>query len=291
MQEFSGRVAVITGAASGFGREFARRAAGLGMKLVLADVEPGPLGLVGAELTARGTEVALETVDVSDASAMERVAERSLARFGGVHLLFNNAGVSAGGGLIWETSPADWQWVLGVNVLGVVNGIRAFVPRMLAGGAPGHVVNTASVAMLISPQPMGVYNASQHAVVTISETLHQDLRQVGAPIGVSVLCPAFVDTGIKDAERNRPEALRNTGPRTESQRAAAEGSRKAIQSGRLTAADVAERTFAAIQSGLFYCITHPRILPAVERRMQDILEGRTPRDPFADKPEVAFRPA
>jgi len=288
MQDFAGKVAVITGAASGFGCEFARIGAELGMKLMLADIELAPLQNVAEVLRAKGTEVAISSVDVSEAAEVERLAQETLDTYGAVHLLFNNAGVALGG-LIWENSAKDWEWVLGVNLFGVVHGIRCFVPIMLAQNEPAHVVNTASVAGLISPQLMGVYNASKHAVVTISETLYHDLRLVGAPIGVTVLCPAFVNTGIKDAERNRPASLRNTEPPTASQLAAAAASRKAVESGRLSAAEVAERTFAAIRAGTFYCITHPRILPAVERRMRDILEGGNPRDPFADKPEVAVQ--
>jgi NADP-dependent 3-hydroxy acid dehydrogenase YdfG len=287
MKEFQNRVAVITGAGSGFGREFARIGAARGMKLALADIEANALGAVADELRAQGAEIHTERLDVSDAAAMERFADSVFARFGAAHLVFNNAGVGSGG-LIWENSVADWEWVLGVNLWGVIHGVRCFVPRMIAGSDEGHIINTASVAGLLSAQTMGVYNVSKHGVVTLSETLFQDLRIAGSKLGVTVLCPAFVDTGIKDAGRNRPEALRNTAPPTASQIAAEAQSRKAVTSGRITAAEVAAKTFAAIEANQFYCLTHQRIMGAVQQRLEDIVQGQNPRDPFAAKQEVAF---
>ena len=289
MREFHGKVAVITGAASGFGREFARRAASLGMRVVLADIEQKPLDAVAAELRAGGCEVIAERVDVSHGADVERLAARSVERFGAVHLLFNNAGVAGGGGLLWESTVNDWSWVLGVNLWGVIHGMRCFVPQMLRQGDECHVVNTASAAGLISPQTMGVYNVSKHAVVTLTETLYHDLRLAGAQIGVSLLCPAFVDTGIAQAERNRPADLRDAAPPTLSQLAAREAGVKATASGRLSAADVARLTFDAIRDDRFYIITHPRILQSVELRLQDIVAQRQPSDPFSFKREVAFR--
>lgn len=286
MKEFKDKVAVITGAGSGFGREFARIAAARGMKLALADVQQDALAAIAGELTKAGAGVLAERVDVSDAAAMDRFANRVFADYGNVHLLFNNAGVGTGG-LIWEHSVADWQWVLGVNLWGVIHGVRCFVPRMIAAGDEGHIINTASVAGLLSAQTMGPYNVSKHGVVTLSETLFQDLRITGSKLGVTVLCPAFVDTGIKDAGRNRPAALANA-VRTASQEMAEEQTRKAVTSGRLTAADVAAKTFAAIEEARFYCLTHPRILGSVELRMQDILALRNPSDPFSLKKDVAF---
>ena len=291
MKEFDGKVAVITGAASGFGREFARIAGGLGMRLVLADIEPAPLEAAAAELRAGGSDVLAEPVDVSRAADVERLAARAVERFGAVHLLFNNAGVGAGGGFIWESSVNDWQWVLGVNLWGVIHGVRSFVPIMLRQDCECHVVNTASVAGLISPPTMGVYNTSKHAVVALSETLFHDLRLANAKIGVSVLCPAFVDTGIAKAERNRPGALRNDAPPTASQLAARRQLERATSSGRLSAADVARVTFDAIRENRFYILTHPRILQSVELRLQDILAERPPTDPFSFKQEVAFKAA
>jgi NADP-dependent 3-hydroxy acid dehydrogenase YdfG len=290
MKEFKNRVAVITGAGSGFGREFARIGAARGMKLALADIEANALSAVADELRAVGAEILTERLDVSDGVAMERFADAVFARFGAAHLVFNNAGVGSGG-LIWENTIADWEWVLGVNLWGVIHGVRCFVPRMIAGGDEGHIVNTASVAGLLSAQTMGVYNVSKHGVVTLSETLFQDLRIVGSKLGVTVLCPAFVDTGIKDAGRNRPEALRNTAPPTASQIAAEAQSRKAVTSGRITAAEVAAKTFAAIEANQFYCLTHQRIMGAVQQRLEDIVQGQNPRDPFAAKQDVAFTAA
>jgi NAD(P)-dependent dehydrogenase (short-subunit alcohol dehydrogenase family) len=285
MKDFAGKTAVITGAGGGFGREFARVAAGLGMNLALADVEKDVLDTVADELRETGARVIELRVDVSKAADMERLCAQTYEHFGAAHLLFNNAGVGAGG-FIWENTVADWEWVLGVNLWSVIHGVRLFVPKMLAQGDECHVVNTASVAGLLSAQMMGVYNVSKHAVVTFSETLFHDLRIAGAKIGVTVLCPAFVATGIAQAERNRPADLRNASV-TESQRQAAAAMAKAVSSGRITAADVAAKTFQCIRENRFYCLTHERILGAVELRMRDVLEGRNPTDPFAFKPDVA----
>ena len=287
MKQFKDRVSVITGAGSGFGREFARIAASRGMKLALADIQQDALGTITNELKAAGTQILTQHLDVSDATAMDRFAGTVFAAYGNVHLLFNNAGVGTGG-LIWEHSVADWQWVLGVNLWGVIHGIRCFVPRMISANDEGHIINTASVAGLLSAQTMGPYNVSKHGVVTLSETLFQDLRITGSKLGVTVLCPAFVDTGIKDAGRNRPAGLGNAAPQTESQRIAEEQTRKAVTSGRISAADVAAKTFAAIEDNHFYCLTHPRILGSVELRLQDIVAQRNPSDPFSFKKNVAF---
>jgi NADP-dependent 3-hydroxy acid dehydrogenase YdfG len=201
-------------------------------------------------------------------------------------LLFNNAGVAGGGGYLWESRLSDWQWLLGVNVMGVVHGIRAFVPLMLEQDCECHIVNTASAAGLVSAPLMGVYNVSKHAVVTISETLFHDLRVAHSRIGVSVLCPAFVPTGIRDSERNRPADLVERAPPTESQTMAQKQAEKAVSSGRLTAAEVAQKTFQAVREDHFYVITHPKLLRSVELRLQDIVQQRQPSDPFTYKPEV-----
>lgn len=288
MKDFKNRIAVITGAGSGFGREFARIAAARGMHLALADVQQDALDAIATELRAADTKILARHLDVSDADAMDNFADAVFAEYGNVHLLFNNAGVG-GGGLIWEHSVKDWQWVLGVNLWGVIHGVRCFVPRMIEGDDEGHIINTASVAGLLSAQTMGVYNVSKHGVVTLSETLFQDLRITGSKLGVTVLCPAFVNTGIKDAGRNRPADLANTEPPTASQSLAVEQTRKAVTSGRITAVDVAAKTFAAIEDNQFYCLTHKRILQSVEQRLHDIVTLQNPTDPFAARADVAFK--
>lgn len=289
MKDFAGRVAVVTGAASGFGREFARIGAQLGMKLALADIQADALAATVDELRAQGAQAFGETVDVSRAADVERLAQRTLDAYGAVHLVFNNAGVAAGG-LVWEQTVKDWEWVLGVNLWGVIHGVRTFVPIMLAQGDECHVVNTASVAGLLSPQLMGVYNVSKHGVVTLTETLYQDLRVTGARIGVSLLCPAFVPTGIAQSHRNRPPSMRDEAAPTASMIAAQKASEKAVSSGRISAGEVAQMTFDAIRENRFYVITHPRILASVELRLQDVIAQRNPSDPFSLEPGVAPQP-
>ena len=287
MQDFTGKVAVVTGAASGIGLELARKAATLGMRLVLADVEARALAAAGDELgRAFGADPLVVAVDVSDAAQVDRLAAAALERFGAVHLLCNNAGVGLGG-FIWESTEPDWRWVLGVNLMGVVHGLRSFVPLMLRQDAPAHIVNTASVAGLVSAPMLGVYGASKHAVVCLTETLCHELRMVGARIGVTLLCPAYVNTGIAEADRNRPEALLNaTGP-TASQQAAGQAIARAAEAGRLSAAEIAAATFEAIQEARFYALPHPEALVMVRARLEDILGGRSPTDPSAARRQQA----
>jgi NAD(P)-dependent dehydrogenase (short-subunit alcohol dehydrogenase family) len=289
MFEFKGKVAVITGAASGFGRAFAEKGASLGMKLVLADVNPDALAQTVDALRAGGAEAIGVPTNVADAAQVEALAQAALGAFGKVHLLFNNAGVGAGG-FLWESSANDWAWVFNVNVMGVAHGVRVFTPIMLQQNEPAHIVNTASVAGLLSPPAMGIYNASKHAVVSLTETLHHDLQLAQAAgsgeVGCSLLCPAFVPTGIADAERARPAELRNDSGPTRSQIAAGKQLQRAVQSGKLSAADVAEMTFAAIAERRFYIVTHPGILATVKLRHQDIEQLRNPTDPMSLKPEV-----
>ena len=203
MEELQGKVAVITGGASGIGRAVADRAAGEGMKIVLGDIEEGPLKGAVDDLTSQGAEALGVLTDVSDGASVQALRDKALDRFGAVHLVHNNAGIGLGGP-IWEVSEEDWRWILGVNLWGVIHGIATFVPLLIEQGE-GHVVNTASIAGLIAAPFLGPYNATKQAVVAISETLFKDLQAVGAPIGVSVLCPGFVQTRIADSERNRPE--------------------------------------------------------------------------------------
>ncbi len=296
MFEFAGKVAVITGAASGFGRAFAHKGASLGMKLVLADVNPEALAQTVDALRTGGAEVIGVPTDVASAAQVEALAQAALAAYGRVHLLFNNAGVGSGG-FLWEGSANDWSWVFGVNVMGVAHGVRVFEPIMLAQNEPAHIVNTASVAGLLSPPAMGIYNASKHAVVSLTETLYHDLQlaqaaqaaqtgTAGGLVGCSLLCPAFVPTGIADAERARPADLRNDSGPTRSQIAAGKQLQRAVQSGKLNADDVAGIAFEAIAARRFYIITHPGIMATVKLRHEDIEQLRNPSDPMSLKPEV-----
>ena len=210
-------------------------------------------------------------------------------RFGAPHFVFNNAGVGSGG-LIWENSIADWNWVLGVNVWGVVHGVRLFTPMMLEAAQAdlayrGHIVNTASMAGLLNPPNMGVYNVSKHAVVSLTETLYQDLALVTDQVGASVLCPFFVATGISQSHRNRPGELK-AGKPTKSQLIGQAMSDKAVSSGKVTAADVAQRVFDAISANQFYIYSHPKAINSVQTRLEDIMQARNPTDPFKDKPEI-----
>jgi NAD(P)-dependent dehydrogenase (short-subunit alcohol dehydrogenase family) len=288
VDQFDGQVAVITGAGSGFGREFALKGAALGMKLVLADIDINGLAETVEMARTLGAEALGVPTDVSDANQVDALARATINAYGAVHLLFNNAGVGAGG-FVWENSAKDWAWVFGVNVMGVANGVRAFTPLMLAQNEPAHIVNTASVAGLLSAPAMGVYNASKHAVVALTETLYHDLKIVGAPVDCSLLCPAFVPTGIAQAERARPEQLRNEEPMTTSQRMAVKQLTKAVEGGKLSAKDVAEITFDAVRDRRFYVLTHPKILASVQLRFDDVAQMRNPTDPLSLKPEVRGR--
>ncbi|SFE67961.1 SDR family oxidoreductase [Paracidovorax wautersii] len=289
IEDFHGKTAVITGAGSGFGLECARIGAQRGMNLVLADVQQDALDAAAAEMQAAGAQVLAQRVDVSDAQQMEQLAAAVQQRFGAPHLVFNNAGVGAGG-LVWENTVADWEWVLGVNLWGVVHGVRLFTPLMLAAAAKdpawrGHIVNTASMAGLLNPPNMGIYNVSKHAVVSLSETLYQDLSLVTEQIGASVLCPYFVATGINASERNRPGALA-AGQPTKSQLIGQAMIGRAVSSGKVSAADVAAKVFAAVAANQFYIYSHPQALGPVQTRLEDVLQARNPTDAFADKPEL-----
>ncbi|MEB2349641.1 MAG: SDR family oxidoreductase [Comamonadaceae bacterium] len=289
IEDFAGKTAVLTGAGSGFGLECARIAARRGMRLVLVDVQADALERAAAELRALGAEVLARPVDVADAGQMQALADVVRQRFGAPHLVFNNAGVGSGG-LVWENTLADWQWVLGVNLWGVVHGVRLFTPMMLAAARAdaawrGHIVNTASMAGLLTPPNMGVYNVSKHAVVALTETLYQDLRLVTDQVGASVLCPYFVSTGITHSERNRPADLRDA-PVTASQRIGQAMLDKAVASGKVSAAEVAAMVFDAVASDRFYIYSHPQALGNVKSRMEAIVAARNPPDPFANRPQV-----
>ena len=289
--DFRNKTAVLTGAGSGFGLECARIGARLGMNLVLVDVQQDALDRAAQELQAAGAAVLALRVDVSDAAAMDALGQAVLARFGAPHFVFNNAGVGSGG-LIWENSAKDWDWVLGVNVMGVAHGVRVFTPMMLAAAAQdpawqGHIVNTASMAGLLNAPNMGIYNVSKHAVVSLSETLYQDLALVTDQISASVLCPYFVPTGISQSHRNRPADAAPAKP-TRSQLIGQAMSDKAVGSGRVSAADVAQKVFDAVAAGQFYIYSHPKAIGSVQVRLEDVLLARNPTDPFAHKPELGL---
>jgi NAD(P)-dependent dehydrogenase (short-subunit alcohol dehydrogenase family) len=241
------------------------------------------------EMTAAGAEVLSFRLDVSDADQMQAMSQAVFERFGAPNFVFNNAGVGSGG-LIWENTVKDWEWVLGVNLWGVIHGIRLFTPMMLAAAAKdpawqGHIVNTASMAGLLNPPNMGVYNVSKHAVVSLSETLYQDLRLVSEQIGASVLCPYFVPTGISQSHRNRPAGLDTEKP-TRSQLIGQAMTDKAVGSGKVTAAEVAQKVFDAMAADQFYIFSHPKALGNVQSRMECILQQANPIDPFAERPEI-----
>jgi NAD(P)-dependent dehydrogenase (short-subunit alcohol dehydrogenase family) len=292
IQDFKNKTAVLTGAGSGFGLECARIAAKRGMNVVMVDVQQDALDAAAAEIKSMGVQVLAMRVDVANADAMQALSEAVFAKFGAPHFVFNNAGVGSGG-LIWENSLADWKWVLGVNVMGVVHGVHFFTPMMLDAAKKdttyqGHIVNTASMAGLLNPPNMGVYNVSKHAVVSLSETLYQDLRLVTDQISASVLCPFFVPTGISQSHRNRPAELKGSRP-TKSQLIGQAQSDKAVGSGKVSAADVAQNVFAALEADQFYIYSHPQALATVQERMEDIVMGRNPTDPFKLKPEIGAK--
>ena len=289
--DFKNMTAVLTGAGSGFGLECARIGAKLGMNLVLADVQQDALDAASAEMQAAGAQVLSMRVDVSKAAEMDALGAATLARFGAPHFVFNNAGVGSGG-LIWENTVKDWDWVLGVNLMGVVHGVRVFTPMMLQAAKAdpayrGHIVNTASMAGLVNAPNMGVYNVSKHAVVALSETLYQDLALVTDQISASVLCPFFVPTGISQSHRNRPAEFKTAGARpTQSQLIGQAMSDKAVGSGKVTAAEVAQMVFDAMVANRFYIYSHPKAIGTVQTRLEDVLQARNPTDPFAQKPEL-----
>lgn len=289
--DFTGKTAVLTGAGSGFGLECARIGAALGMNLVLADVQQDALDRAAAELSAVGAQVLPFRLDVAKAEQVEALGRATADRFGAPHFVFNNAGVGAGG-LIWEHTLKDWEWVVGVNLMGVAHGVRVFTPMMLdaARSDPqyrGHIVNTASMAGLLNAPNMGVYNVTKHAVVSLSETLYQDLALVTDQISCSVLCPFFVPTGIHQSHRNRPQDMTEQGQKpTQSQLIAQAMSTKAVTSGKVSAADVAKKVFDALRAGQFYIYSHPQALGMVQTRLEDVVLARNPTDPFAGKPEL-----
>ena len=291
IQDFVGKTAVLTGAGSGFGLECARIGAARGMNLVLVDVQQDALDAAQAEMEAAGAQVLARKVDVSNAAQMEQLAADVKARFGAPHFVFNNAGVGAGG-LVWENTVADWDWVLGVDLMGVVHGVRLFTPMMLEAAAKdpnyrGHITNTASMAGLLTAPNMGIYNAAKAAVVSLTETLYHDLNLVTDQIGASLLCPYFVPTGITSSERNRQDAPQ-AAQLTKSQLIGQAMSNKAVSSGKITAGEIAHRVFDAISANQFYVFSHPKALGNVQSRMENIVSVTNPADPFLARPEIGI---
>src|SRR4051812_16382972 len=276
MRELKGKVAAVTGAASGLGRAMALAFADEGMHVALGDV--ADTSDTFAQVEKRGVSAVSMKLDVANARDVEAFAQLIDRDLGGAQVVCNNAGVSPLASA-WEMSLGDWQWIMGVNLWGVIHGVRAFVPRLLARNE-GHVVNTASVAGLINPPGTAAYNVTKHAVVALSETLYHDLRERESAVGVSVLCPAYLPTGIADSERNRPAGVEPTvkTPETQAREAML---KKAVASGRLSADDVARAVVQAVKDERFYVLTHPRIKGAIRARMEDILEERAPRNPMA----------
>ena len=293
MTHLPGGIAVITGAASGFGLEASRIAARRGMRVVMADVQPDALELAAHEIAALGAEVLVQRTDVSRAADVEALGAATVQRFGAPHFVFNNAGVGAGG-LIWEHTAKDWDWVVGVNLMGVAHGVRVFTPLMLAAAAAdpgyqGHIVNTASMAGLLNAPNMGVYNATKAAVVSLSETLYQDLALITEQVHAHLLCPFFVPTGIHRSERNRPPEMQDAAAPTRSQLIARAMSDKAVTSGKLTAAQVAQFVFDAMAENRFYIYSHPKALGGVQVLLEDRMLQRNPTDPFKERPDIGQR--
>jgi NAD(P)-dependent dehydrogenase (short-subunit alcohol dehydrogenase family) len=278
MKDLAGKVAVVTGGASGIGHAMATRFASEGMKLVLVDVEAAALADAARAFEADGVEVLAQRLDVSDAEEMDALAERTLERFGGVHVVCNNAGVGSGGRM-WELTTEDWEFALRPNLWGVIHGVRVFTKHLVAQDE-GHIVNTASMVGLVSVPGIGPYNVSKHGVVTLSETLHHELAAFGSRVGVSVLCPGHVNTRIWESERNRPDELAasSSDPDSEVQRGTREMFRSIVLAS-MPAAEVAARVHDAILDGAFYIHTHENHRAAVEERMRAILDGDRPALP------------
>jgi len=290
MRAFVGRTAVITGAASGFGLEVARIAAREGMKIVMADWQGDLVESETAVLRDAGADVMAFRLDVSKAADVEALADATVRRFGVPHFLFNNAGVGSGG-LVWEHSVKDWEWLIGVNLMGVAHGVRVFTPMMLKAAAAdpayeAHIVNTASMAGLVTAPMQGAYCVTKHAAVALSETLYQDLALVTDQVHCSVLCPYFVPTGIGISQRYRPVDLSDGATPTTSQHIAQEAGEKAVNGGRVSAATVAQFVFDAMRENRFYVYSHPKIMGVVRRRMEEIVHGQNPGDPFRLRPSM-----
>ena len=281
MEQFDGKVAVVTGGASGIGRAMAQAFVAKGMKVVLADIEGGPLEETAQDLRAGGGDVFAVTADVSRAADVERIGEAAIDVYGALHVACNNAGVG-GGGATWDVDLATWEWVLGVNLMGVVHGLRSFTPRIIDSGG-GHIVNTASMAGLTSPAFMSPYNVSKHAVVTMSESMYVELQMLHPEVGISVLCPGWVRTRIAESDRNQPAAV------AAAQAAVQEATMPGGVSGDqlkgmidsfvaegLQPAAVADLVVDAIETKRFYILTHPEWQNMVRDRVDRMLSGENP---------------
>jgi len=278
MELVEGKVAVVTGAASGIGRAMARTFGAAGMKVALADVEAGALREVRQQLAGDGIEAAAFACDVSQADAVHKLAEDTRAAFGGVHVVCNNAGVAHGGVPTWQSTLHDWEWIVGVNLMGVVHGVRAFTPILLAQNE-GHIVNTASMAGLISPAGNALYGVTKHAVVALSEALFNELKATNPEVHVSVLCPGWINTEIlRSSERNQPDLVRRSRPEV---RVTPESEirRKQVESmlaNGLSPARVGELVLDAIRERRFWILTHPEWKGAIRHRFENVLEERDP---------------
>jgi NAD(P)-dependent dehydrogenase (short-subunit alcohol dehydrogenase family) len=276
MQIERGMVAVVTGAGSGIGRALCERAAARGMKVVGADVEEPKLSETIDEIVRRGGEAHGVPTDVSVPEQVERLADEAWSRYGGVNLLCNNAGVFSGG-LMWERTLADWEWVMGVNLYGLVNAVRAFVPRLLAAGGPAHIVNTASMGGLVTGGFSGPYFTSKFAAVGLTECLAHDLRITGAPIGVSTLVPSLVATGIADSQRNRPERwVDRDAVRKEDEEFVLAAMTDATLGAGMPPAEVAELVFDAVEREQFWIPTKPSYHDQIRARHDDMQALRHP---------------
>ena len=278
VKELRDRVAVVTGAASGIGRALVDRFAEEGMRVVLADIEEEALAKAAREMEENGAKVLAVRTDASDGAQVKELAQRAVETFGGVHVLCNNAGVAPVTGASWELTEADWQWVLGVNLWGVLHGIRVFVPMMLEQDTDGHIVNTASVAGLLSVPWVATYDVAKHGVVTLSESLHRELALIGSKVKVSVLCPAWVQTRLMEAERNRPSKLRNKNEPSVARppAVAMEAAVRQLVAGGTDPSVIAESVVDAIREERFYILPHPEWKEQVRSRMEDILNERNP---------------
>ena len=280
MDDLAGKVAVITGGASGIGRAMAERFAAEGMRIVLADVERPVLERAAGELAEAGAEVLAVPTDVSVAADVEALAAATFEHFGDVHLLCNNAGVGSRGLPVIELPLADFEWVVGVNLFGVVHGLQAFLPHLVANDV-GHVVNTASTSGFYYLPRMGPYNATKAAVVALSETLRFELEAEGSHVGVSVLCPSWVRTNISTSDRNRPERFAYTLDTDQMAQAAEYKAKRRRQVATLAMepADVAEQVCQAVKDDRFYILTHPDSVGLFAERAERIVTGQNPEEP------------